>query len=36
MKVKFKNEAGDKKYTHRGCVELYGEEWNDINITAAR
>ena len=30
IKVKFKNEAADKKYTHRGCVELYGEEWNDI------
>ena len=44
IKVKFKNEAADKKYTHRGCVELYGEEWNGIkevinafesNITAA-
>ena len=44
MKVKFKNEAADKKYTHRGCVELYGEEWNGIkevisnfesNITAS-
>ena len=44
LKVKFKNEAADKKYTHRGCVELYGEEWNGIkdvinnfenNITAA-
>ena len=30
LKVKFKNEAADKKYTHRGCVELYGEEWNNI------
>ena len=30
IKVKFKNEAADKKYTHRGCVELYGEEWNGI------
>ena len=30
LKVKFKNEAADKKYTHRGCVELYGEEWNGI------
>ncbi len=30
MKVKFKNEAADKKYTHRGCVELYAVEWNDI------
>ena len=30
LKVKFKNEAADKKYTHRGCVELYGGEWNDI------
>ena len=45
IKVKFKNEAADKKYTHRGCVELYGEEWNGIknvisafesNITAAK
>jgi hypothetical protein len=45
MKVKFKNEAADKKYTHRGCIELYGEEWNGIknvisafesNITAAK
>ena len=44
LKVKFKNEAADKKYTHRGCVELYGGEWNGIkdvinnfenNITAA-
>ena len=44
IKVKFKNEAADKKYTHRGCVELYGEEWNNIksvinafesNITAS-
>ena len=44
IKVKFKNEAADKKYTHRGCIELYGEEWNGIknvisafesNITAA-
>ena len=30
LKVKFKNEAADKKYTHRGCVELYGGEWNEI------
>ena len=30
LKVKFKNEAADKKYTHRGCVELYAVEWNDI------
>ena len=30
LKVKFKNEAADKKYTHRGCVELYAEEWFDI------
>lgn len=44
LKVKFKNEAADKKYTHRGCVELYVEEWSDIksvinafesNITAS-
>ena len=44
IKVKFKNEGADKKYTHRGCVQLYGEEWNHIkdvinnfksNITAS-
>lgn len=30
LKVKFKNEAADKKYTHRGCVEIYAVEWSDI------
>ena len=44
LKIKFKNEANNKKYTHRGCFELYGKKWNGIkevinafenNITAA-
>ena len=30
IKVKFKNGAAGKKYTHRGCVEIYGQEWNSI------
>ena len=30
IKVKFKNAQAGKKYTHRGCIEVYGQEWNNI------
>ena len=31
--VKFKNEVNDDKYTHKGCVEVSGSEWGDIENT---
>ena len=31
IKVKFRNRAADKKYTHRGCIEVSGTEWSDID-----
>ena len=30
IKVKYKNAQAGKRYTHRGCIEVYGAEWNDI------
>ena len=30
IKVKFKNSEASKKYTHRGCIEVSGSEWNSI------
>ena len=30
IKVKFENENVEKKYTHRGCVQVTGEQWNNI------
>ena len=30
IKVKFKNTQADKKYTHRGCIEVSGNDWNNI------
>ena len=29
-KVKFKNAQAGNKYTQRGCIEVKGEEWNNI------
>ena len=31
MKVKFKNEVADEKYTHRGCIQVTLEQWADID-----
>ena len=33
IKVKFKNEIADEKYTHRGCIQLTFEEWSKIDET---
>ena len=33
IKVKFKNEVADEKYTHRGCIQLTFEEWSKIDET---
>ena len=33
IKVKFKNEIADEKYTHRGCIQLTFEEWAKIDET---
>ena len=30
IRAKFRNRAADKKYTHRGCIETYGEDWGNI------
>ena len=31
MKVKFKNEVADEKYTHRGCIQVTFDDWANIN-----
>ena len=31
MKVKFKNEVADEKYTHRGCIQVTLDQWEDID-----
>ena len=31
IKIKFRNSVSDKKYTHRGCIEISGNEWADID-----
>ncbi len=31
MKVKFKNEVADEKYTHRGCIQVTFDQWKDID-----
>ena len=36
IKVKFKNEIADEKYTHRGCIQLTFEEWSKIDETIQR
>ena len=36
IKVKFKNEVADEKYTHRGCIQLTFEEWSKIDETIQR
>ena len=30
IKVKYKNKEADKKFTHRGCIEITADEWQDI------
>lgn len=35
IKVKFKNQVADEKYTHRGCIQLNMSEWSDINTYIA-
>ena len=30
LKVKFKNTVSDKKYTHRGCIQVSLQEWQNI------
>ena len=30
IKVKFKNQQAGKKYTHRGCVQITGWQWQKI------
>ena len=27
---KFRNKAADKKFTHKGCIEVSGPEWGSI------
>ena len=31
IKVKFKNEIADEKYTHRGCIQVTFDQWEDID-----
>ena len=31
LKVKFKNSISDKKYTHRGCIQVSLSEWQNID-----
>lgn len=31
LKVKFKNSVSDKKYTHRGCIQVSLNEWQNID-----
>ena len=31
LKVKFKNSVADKKYTHRGCIQVSLTEWQNID-----
>ena len=31
IKVKFRNKAADKKFTHKGCIEVSGQEWGNID-----
>ena len=31
IKVKFKNEVADEKYTHRGCIQVTFDDWDNIN-----
>ena len=30
MKIKFKNTVADEKFTHRGCIEISGEDYSQI------
>ena len=30
MKIKFKNTVADEKFTHRGCIEISGENYSQI------
>lgn len=30
IKFKFKNSESKEKYTHKGCIQINLEEWNDI------
>ena len=30
MKLKFKNNIGDKKFIHRGCIEITSAQYNQI------
>ena len=31
LKVKFKNSISDKKYTHRGCIQVSLSDWQNID-----
>ncbi len=31
IKVKFKNEVADEKYTHRGCIQVAFDDWANID-----
>ena len=31
MKVKFKNEVADEKFTHRGCIQITFDQWAKID-----
>ena len=31
IKVKFRNRAADKKFTHRGCIQVTRTEWGNID-----
>ena len=31
IKAKFRNRAADKKYTHRGCIEVNETSWGNID-----
>ena len=36
IKVKFKNEVADEKYTHRGCIQVTLDDWANIDETIQR
>ena len=33
IKIKFRNSVSDKKYTHRGCIEITAAEYSDMKGT---
>ena len=36
IKAKFKNRIADQKFTHKGCIELTGEDLADVKATTKR